>query len=84
SKLTEIYQIAGKQDRDNAASAYKDEIVAELSGEGAEFADRAGEISKAFGAVTKQVVRQRILTDQVRMDGRGLADIRQLSAEVEV
>ncbi|MGR6900932.1 polyribonucleotide nucleotidyltransferase [Glutamicibacter creatinolyticus] len=84
SKLTEIYQIAGKQDRDNAASAYKEEIVAELSGEGAEFADRAGEISKAFGAVTKQVVRQRILTDQVRMDGRGLADIRQLSAEVEV
>ncbi len=84
SRLTEIYQIAGKQDRDNAASAYKEEIVAELSGEGAEFADRAGEISKAFGAVTKQVVRQRILTDQVRMDGRGLADIRQLSAEVEV
>ncbi|MEU3332335.1 polyribonucleotide nucleotidyltransferase [Glutamicibacter creatinolyticus] len=84
SKLTEIYQIAGKQDRDNAASAYKEEIVAELSGEGTEFADRAGEISKAFGAVTKQVVRQRILTDQVRMDGRGLADIRQLSAEVEV
>ncbi|TLK57045.1 polyribonucleotide nucleotidyltransferase [Glutamicibacter sp. V16R2B1] len=84
SKLTEIYQIAGKQDRDNAASAYKEEIVAELSGEGAEFADRAGEISKAFGAVTKHVVRQRILTDQVRMDGRGLADIRQLSAEVEV
>lgn len=84
AKLTEIYQIAGKQDRDNAASAFKEEIVAELSAEGAEFAERAGEVSKAFGAVTKQVVRKRILTDQVRMDGRGLADIRQLSAEVEV
>ena len=29
-------------------------------------------------------MRQRILPDKVRIDGRGLADIRQLSAEVEV
>ena len=84
ARLTEIYQIADKQDRDNTASAYKEEIVEQLAGEGKDFAERAGEISKAFGAVTKQVVRQRILTEQVRIDGRGLADIRQLSAEVEV
>jgi polyribonucleotide nucleotidyltransferase len=30
------------------------------------------------------VVRQRILKDQIRIDGRGLTDIRQLTAEVEV
>ncbi|MCV9995065.1 polyribonucleotide nucleotidyltransferase [Paeniglutamicibacter sp. ZC-3] len=84
AKLKEIYQIAGKQERDNASSAFKDEVVAELAAEGTEFAARAGEVSKAFGAVTKQVVRQRILTDQVRMDGRGLSDIRKLTAEVEV
>ncbi|MBV1781386.1 polyribonucleotide nucleotidyltransferase [Paeniglutamicibacter sp. ABSL32-1] len=84
AKLTEIYQIAGKQERDNASSAFKDEVVAELTAEGTAFETRAGEISKAFGAVTKQVVRQRILTDQIRMDGRGLSDIRKLTAEVEV
>ncbi|MFJ6418872.1 polyribonucleotide nucleotidyltransferase [Paeniglutamicibacter sp. NPDC091659] len=84
AKLTEIYQIAAKQERDNAASAYKDEVVAELAAEGTAFETRAGEISKAFGALTKHVVRQRILTDQVRMDGRGLSDIRKLTAEVEV
>ncbi|GAA1498453.1 polyribonucleotide nucleotidyltransferase [Paeniglutamicibacter kerguelensis] len=84
AKLTEIYQIAGKQERDNAASAYKDEVVAELAAEGTAFETRAGEISKAFGSLTKHVVRQRILTDQVRMDGRGLSDIRKLTAEVEV
>ena len=38
----------------------------------------------AFAALTKHIVRQRILTDQVRIDGRGLTDIRQLTAEVEV
>ncbi|WP_431711549.1 polyribonucleotide nucleotidyltransferase [Glutamicibacter uratoxydans] len=84
ARLTEIYQIADKQTRDNTASEYKDEILAQLAGEDKEFAGRDSEVSKAFGAVTKHVVRQRILTDQVRIDGRGLADIRQLSAEVEV
>ena len=84
TRLAEIYTIADKQERDNAASAYKDEVLASLAGEGNTFEGREGEISKAFGAVTKHIVRQRILTDQIRIDGRGLADIRQLSAEVEV
>jgi len=34
--------------------------------------------------VQKKLIRQRILRDKVRIDGRGLADIRALSAEVEV
>ncbi|WP_334123965.1 polyribonucleotide nucleotidyltransferase [Glutamicibacter sp.] len=84
TRLAEIYTIADKQERDNAASAYKDEVLAQLAGEGNTFEGRESEISKAFGAVTKHIVRQRILTDQIRIDGRGLADIRQLSAEVEV
>ena len=32
----------------------------------------------------KKLIRQRILTDGFRIDGRGLRDIRTLSAEVEV
>ncbi|WP_372699992.1 polyribonucleotide nucleotidyltransferase [Arthrobacter sp. JSM 101049] len=84
TKLAEVFAIADKQERDNASSAYRDEIVEQLAGEGKEFEGRANEVSKAFGAVTKQVVRQRILTEQVRIDGRGLTDIRQLTAEVEV
>jgi polyribonucleotide nucleotidyltransferase len=83
-KLKEIYSIADKQDRDAADSEYKAEVLEKLAGEGAEFNGRESEISKALGAVTKQVVRQRILTEQVRIDGRGLTDIRRLLAEVEV
>ena len=48
------------------------------------FEDRVNEISPAYRALTKKLVRQRILRDKVRIDGRGLADIRTLSAEVEV
>lgn len=84
AKLTEIFAIADKQERDTASGAYRDEIVEQLSAEGKQFEGREKEVSKAFAAVTKHVVRQRILTEQVRIDGRGLTDIRQLTAEVEV
>ncbi|WP_312182620.1 polyribonucleotide nucleotidyltransferase [Arthrobacter sp.] len=81
SKLAQIFTIADKQERDAATDALKDEVKAELA---ARFEGRENEVSAAFRAVTKQVVRQRILKEQVRIDGRGLTDIRQLTAEVEV
>ncbi|WP_139006046.1 polyribonucleotide nucleotidyltransferase [Arthrobacter crystallopoietes] len=85
TKLTEIFSIADKQTRNDAADDFKAEIVAQFGGsEEAQFAGREKEVSAAFNSVTKQVVRQRILKDQVRIDGRGLTDIRTLTAEVEV
>ncbi|RJN31931.1 polyribonucleotide nucleotidyltransferase [Nesterenkonia natronophila] len=83
-KLASIYQIGDKQQREIADGELKTELVEQLAGEGKEFEGRAGEVGKALSSVTKQVIRQRILRDQVRIDGRGLADIRQLTAEVEV
>ncbi len=83
-RLTEIFSIGDKQTRESASDAYHLEVMDELAGEGKPFAERRGEIAKAYGSVTKQVVRQRILKDQVRIDGRGLTDIRKLTAEVEV
>ncbi|MDQ0864194.1 polyribonucleotide nucleotidyltransferase [Arthrobacter globiformis] len=80
-KLTAVFQIADKQDRDNAADELKDEVVGSLA---EQFEGREKELSAAFRSVTKHVVRQRILKDQIRIDGRGLTDIRQLTAEVEV
>lgn len=80
-KLTAVFQIADKQERDAASDALKDEVTSSLAGQ---FEGRDKEVSAAFRSVTKQVVRQRILKDQIRIDGRGLTDIRQLTAEVEV
>ena len=51
---------------------------------GAALAGREKEVTGAYRALTKKLVRQKILTEGVRIDGRGLRDIRQLSAEVEV
>ena len=84
TRLAEVYSIAGKQEREAATDELHQSTLAELTGEGKPFADRKDEVNGAYQALTKQTVRQRILTEQVRIDGRGLTDIRQLTAEVEV
>jgi polyribonucleotide nucleotidyltransferase len=81
ARLAEVLAIPGKQEREAATDALKDEVKAALAGQ---FEGREKEISGAFRALTKKLVRQRILRDKVRIDGRGPTDIRPLSAEVEV
>ena len=44
----------------------------------------AREIPAAFRSLTKTEVRSRVLREGVRIDGRGLRDIRDLTAEVAV
>nr|WP_196790823.1 polyribonucleotide nucleotidyltransferase [Motilibacter aurantiacus] len=80
-ELSAALTIAGKQEREAELDRVKG-LVSERLGE--QFAGREKELSGAYRSLTKKLVRQRILRDKVRIDGRGLADIRQLSAEVEV
>ncbi|MFW5469864.1 polyribonucleotide nucleotidyltransferase [Knoellia sp. CPCC 206435] len=81
-------QIAGKQEREDRLDEIKSELHLALVGDGedveGEYADQSKDVSAAYRAVQKKLIRQRIITDKVRIDGRGLADIRALSAEVEV
>ncbi|MGH8970321.1 MAG: polyribonucleotide nucleotidyltransferase, partial [Actinomycetes bacterium] len=80
-ELAGALTIAGKQEREAELDRIKDAAKDKLAGQ---YEGREKEISGAFRGVTKKLVRQRILRDKVRIDGRGLADIRPLSAEVEV
>src|SRR5690242_4984553 len=82
--LTAALQIAGKQERESRIDEIKDAVRAQLAGAEGGFEGREKEIGAAYRAVQKKLIRQRILRDKVRIDGRGLADIRQLSAEVDV
>ena len=81
AKLNDALSIAGKQERDNATDVVKAEV---LEAVGPQFEGREGEIGAAFRSLTKKLVRQRILTDHFRIDGRGITDIRSLSAEIAV
>jgi polyribonucleotide nucleotidyltransferase len=81
AELAGALTIADKQERESKLDELKDQVKSSLS---QRFEDRFDEISPAFKSLTKKLMRQRILRDKVRIDGRGLADIRTLSAEVEV
>ncbi|HOA89817.1 MAG TPA: polyribonucleotide nucleotidyltransferase [Propioniciclava tarda] len=80
-RLKAVMSIAGKAERETATEELKAAIKAELA---SQFEGREKEISGAFYAITKKVVRRKVLTEEVRIDGRGVRDIRTLSAEVGV
>jgi polyribonucleotide nucleotidyltransferase len=80
-ELARVLAIAGKQERETETDRLKALTSEKLA---SQFEGREKEISAAFRAVTKKLVRERIITDGVRIDGRGLADIRRLSAEAHV
>src|SRR5882762_2391015 len=84
AELAGALTIADKQERESRLDAVKDEVKATLAEQYGSDWDRFHEISPAYRALTKKLVRQRILRDKVRIDGRGLTDIRTLAAEVEV
>jgi polyribonucleotide nucleotidyltransferase len=80
-ELAAALTIGGKAERDQRTDELKAEVLERLAGT---YEGREKEVSAAFRSLTKKLVRQRILTDHFRIDGRGITDIRALSAEVAV
>jgi polyribonucleotide nucleotidyltransferase len=80
-ELRAALRIAGKQEREAELDRVKAQAQQALAGS---FEGREKEVSAAYRALTKKLVRGRVVNDQVRIDGRGLTDIRSLSAEVDV
>ncbi|KAA8741015.1 polyribonucleotide nucleotidyltransferase [Corynebacterium tuscaniense] len=82
-KLAKLLTIAGKAERDDATNEYMEEIEENLlSSFTAE--DASKQIRAAYNALMKQIVREKILTEGFRIDGRGVTDIRDLGVEVEL
>ncbi|MEV5751443.1 polyribonucleotide nucleotidyltransferase [Actinoallomurus sp. NPDC052308] len=81
TELAQALTIAGKQERENELDRVK-ALAAEKVGP--DFVEREKEIGAAFRALTKKLVRERVIAEKVRIDGRGVKDIRQLTAEVGV
>ena len=79
--LVKAMTIVGKQERETKIDEISAAAKALLA---PQFEGREKEISAAFRSVTKHLVRLRVLKEKIRIDGRGLRDIRALSAEVEV
>jgi polyribonucleotide nucleotidyltransferase len=82
-RANDVIAIADKKARGEAQSALGGAIEAELIMEDTD-PDEARMIMKAFGSVMKKQMRDRVVKDGVRLDGRGPTDIRSLEAEVGV
>ncbi|MET9631844.1 polyribonucleotide nucleotidyltransferase [Lentzea sp. NPDC006480] len=80
-ELAQALTIAGKAERESKLDEIKAATLDKLA---EQFEGREKEIGAAFRSLTKKLVRQRILRDKVRIDGRGLTDIRDLGAEVAI
>jgi len=81
ARVAQALTIVGKAERESALDDIKADVMSALSDR---FEGREKEISAALRSVTKNSVRERVLREKVRIDGRGPRDIRVLAAEVDV
>ena len=82
AEVAKVYQIADKQERQDADDTLKARVKEELAAKLSE--DDMAQFSAAYKAVAKKAMRTRVLKEGVRIDGRGLADIRLIDSEVGV
>ncbi|HCS26127.1 MAG TPA: polyribonucleotide nucleotidyltransferase [Spongiibacteraceae bacterium] len=80
--LGEAYRITDKMERYGKVGELRDQAVAALAGEDGEFS--ADDVTGVFGKLEKQIVRQRILNGEPRIDGRDNRTVRPISVEVGV
>jgi polyribonucleotide nucleotidyltransferase len=86
-KMAAASGVAVKAERNALLEVAADEAVADLCGtddQPGEFAGREKEVREAVRALSKKLVRKRIVDDGVRIDGRSATELRPVSAEVGV
>ena len=80
--LGEAYRISDKMERQVAVSALRKKAVEQLATDESAFG--ADDVSDTFGRVEKDLVRQRVLNGEPRIDGRDLRTVRPIEVEVGV
>jgi len=84
AKVAEALRIADKHERGDAMSVIKDEVITALVEADESYADKTNDIGDSIRALEKKTMRDRILDEGVRADGRGLDDVRAITSEVKV
>ena len=82
AEVAKVYQIADKQERQDADDALKASVKEALAAKLSE--EDMSQFSAAYKAVAKKAMRTRVLKEGIRIDGRGLSDIRLIDSEVGV
>lgn len=88
-KLYDHLSIKDKQSRTIALSELFDQMIEKLVSQKTFVDDDEAlkykeQVKSAYSSVQKKIVRNRILDEEFRIDGRGIKEIRQLTAEVGI
>jgi len=79
-KLKEVYKLAKKEEREDAVGLLCKELEVKLTEEG----HLSSDIKTALVDLEREQVRQKILTENVRIDGRSFKEVRPIQSEVSV
>ncbi|NIV71720.1 MAG: polyribonucleotide nucleotidyltransferase, partial [Calditrichae bacterium] len=82
SKIREAIQLQEKKARREAISQIKEELLQYLSEDLEDLEEYESNINEIFEEVEKREVRSMILNQNVRLDGRGMDNIREIACEV--
>ncbi|MDY0275009.1 MAG: polyribonucleotide nucleotidyltransferase [Desulfomicrobium sp.] len=82
SDLQSALTIPGKMDRKDAKKKVRQTLMEQLEAQFAETPERLKNVGEILEELEKQLVRQRILHDKIRIDGRNLTTVRPLIMEV--
>jgi len=80
-QISSVYQITNKQERYEKLSILKDDVISKESNTEEDNADK---ISKVFDSLKKDIVRERILSGEKRIDGRDNTTVRPISVQTGV
>ncbi len=74
-----------KLDRKDSFKAIQEELMADMEANKGEeyFAEKAGAASKFYDKLKKEVIREMVMADSIRLDGRALDEVRSIWTEVD-
>jgi polyribonucleotide nucleotidyltransferase len=83
-RLTQAFAVRDKLERKDAISALKKDVLASLAEQAEANGWKAAELSKEFGELEYQTMRDAVLATKVRIDGRALDTVRGISSKVGI
>ncbi|PSL10517.1 polyribonucleotide nucleotidyltransferase [Marinobacterium halophilum] len=81
--ITAAYQVADKMQRQNSLAALRSQAVDTLSGSEAD-KPSAKAVAGIFSALEKEIVRNRIIDGEPRIDGRDTKTVRPIDVEIDM
>ncbi len=83
-RLTQAFAVRDKLERKDAISALKKDVLASLAEQCEANGWKAAELSKEFGELEYQTMRDSVLATKIRIDGRALDTVRPIASKVGI